>query len=182
MDMKTMKNTFGVTFYLRRYKVYLDGTMPVYARITVNGKRLDISLKRTVADKNWDAGKGMPKGSREKIVKLSNYLERFRSSIVECYQELHLQKKPITLDTIRENVFGKDQEDYTLCKLIAYHNKGEAGILAEGTLKNNYTTERYVHKFLKAQYKATDRYLSELSYNFIMQFERYLRTVKPAKG
>ncbi len=92
MDMKTSNSTFGVTFYLRRYKVNQNGTMPIYMRITVNGKRLDISVKRTVLDRNWNAGKGMAKGSREEVVKLNNYLEKLRSSVVECYQELSLQK------------------------------------------------------------------------------------------
>ena len=94
------------------------------------GKRLDISLKRNITDKNWHAGKGMAKGSREEIVKLNNYLEKFRSSIVECYQELHLQKKLITVEIIKEKIFGNDQQDYTLCKLISYHNTGQIGILA----------------------------------------------------
>ncbi|WP_354335631.1 site-specific integrase [Pedobacter sp. CG_S7] len=178
--MKALNNTFGVTFYLRRYKINNDGTIPIYMRITVNGKRLDISVKRTIADKNWNAGKGMAKGSREEIVKLNNYLEKFRSSIVECYQELHLQKKLITVEIIKEKIFGNDQQDYTLCKLISYHNTGQIGILATGTLKNYYTTERYIHKFLKEQYKTTDKYLTELSYSFILNFERYLRNHKPS--
>ena len=50
--MKALNNTFGVIFYLRRYKINLDGTIPIYLRITVNGKRLEISVKRTVIDKN----------------------------------------------------------------------------------------------------------------------------------
>lgn len=133
--MKVLNNTFGVTFYLRRYKINQDGTIPIYARITVNGKRLDISLKLNVSDKNWNAGKGMYKGSREEIVKLNNYLEKFRSSIVESYQELHLQKKLITVDIIKEKIFGNDQQNFTLCKLINYHNTGQVGILATGTLK-----------------------------------------------
>ena len=65
--MKALNNTFGVIFYLRRYRINQDGTTPIYMRITVNGKRLDISVKRTIVDKNWHAGKGMAKGSREEV-------------------------------------------------------------------------------------------------------------------
>jgi len=180
MDMKALNNTFGVTFYLRRYKINQDGTIPIYLRITVNGKRLDISVKRTVSDKNWNAGKGMAKGSREEFVKLNNYLERLRSSIVECYQELSLQKKLITVEIIKEKVMGDDQKDFTLCKLIEYHNREQVGILAIGTLKNYYTTERYIRKFLKEHYKTPDKYLTELSYSFILNFEHFLRNHKPS--
>ncbi|WP_236581834.1 Arm DNA-binding domain-containing protein [Sphingobacterium spiritivorum] len=91
--MKKAVDTFGITFYLRRYKANQDGAVPIYLRITVNGKRVDISVKRTIEEKNWNSKKGLAKGSREEIVKLNNHLEKLRSSIVECYQELHIQKK-----------------------------------------------------------------------------------------
>ncbi len=177
--MKALNSTFGVTFYLRRYKINQDGTIPIYMRITVNGKRLDISVKRTLSDKNWNAGKGMAKGSRDEVVKLNNFLERLRSSVVECYQELHLQKKLISVEIIKEKVMGDDQKDFTLCKLIEYHNREQVGILAVGTLKNYYTTERYLRKFLIEHYKTPDKYLTELTYSFIMNFEHFLRNHTP---
>ena len=35
--MKTVNNTFGVTFYLKKQKATQAGKAPIYARITVNG-------------------------------------------------------------------------------------------------------------------------------------------------
>ena len=43
--MKTT-NTFGISFYLRRYKIK-DGKVPIYVRITVDGKRTDLALNPT---------------------------------------------------------------------------------------------------------------------------------------
>jgi hypothetical protein len=57
--MKTQNNTFGVIFYLRKYKVGAVGRIPIYARITVNGKRTDVSVKRSIEPGNWNANKGM---------------------------------------------------------------------------------------------------------------------------
>jgi hypothetical protein len=74
--MKTRSNTFGVTFYLRKYKMTTDGKAPIYVRITVNGHRTDLSVKRSIDSANWNAKKGMAKGSREEIAKLNNYLEQ----------------------------------------------------------------------------------------------------------
>jgi hypothetical protein len=83
--MNTVNNTFGVIFYLKKYKATADGKAPIYARITVNGNRIDISVKRSIDPNNWHEGKGMAKGSREEIVKLNNFLEKYRSGIVESY-------------------------------------------------------------------------------------------------
>jgi hypothetical protein len=89
-------NTFGVVFYLKKYKESKDGKTPIYARITVDGRRADISMKRSVEERNWNSQKGMAKGSREEITKLNNYLEKYRSGVVDSFQQLLLQKKPIT--------------------------------------------------------------------------------------
>jgi len=66
--MKTQNNTFGVIFYLRKYKTTNDGKTPIYARITVNGPRTDVSVKRSIDPANWNANRRMAKGSKEEIV------------------------------------------------------------------------------------------------------------------
>ncbi|MBC7391189.1 MAG: hypothetical protein H7329_18440 [Opitutaceae bacterium] len=62
--MKTT-NTFGIIFYLRRYKVK-NGKAPIYARITVDAVRVDISIKMDIEIESWHVGKGMAKGSKHK--------------------------------------------------------------------------------------------------------------------
>ncbi|MBB6129416.1 site-specific integrase [Mucilaginibacter lappiensis] len=180
--MKTMNNTFGVIFYLRKYKATKDGKAPIYARITVNGSRIDLSVKRSIEQDNWNANKGMAKGSREEIVKLNNYLEQYRSGIVESYQELLLQKKLITAELVKDKFIGEDQAEFTLCKLMEYHNSDQGLLLEPGTMKNYYTTQKYIKEFIKERFKTSDKYLSELSYKFITDFEYYLRNRTPEKG
>jgi Phage integrase SAM-like domain len=53
-------------------------------------------------------------------------------------------------------------------------------ILSHGTLKNYFTTSKYLTKFLKAQYKTADVYLADLNYRFICEFELFLRKHTPA--
>lgn len=60
--MKTQHCTFGVIFYLKKQKTTAQGKAPIYARVTVNGKRTEISVKRSVAVSGWDAKKGLAKG------------------------------------------------------------------------------------------------------------------------
>ncbi len=43
-----MNKTFGLLFYLKKSKVDAQGKAPIYLRITIEGKRCEISAKRTV--------------------------------------------------------------------------------------------------------------------------------------
>ena len=64
-------NTFGIQFIVRKNKAK-DGLPPIYARITVDGRRVEISLKRWINQDDWNNSKGMARGSREEI-KLRNH-------------------------------------------------------------------------------------------------------------
>jgi len=178
----TMQNTFGVIFYLKKYKTTCNGKTPIYARITVNGKRSDIAAKRSIKEQHWNAKRGMAKGSKQEINLLNNYLEKFRSGIVESYQTLLLQKKSLTADLIKDKFLGKDEQEFTVQKLIDYHNQQEKASLEWGTMKNYYTTQKYLLQFLKLKMRTDDYLLSELNYKFITDFEIYLRRVKDKNG
>lgn len=110
--MSTTNNTFGVAFYLKKQKTTLAGKSPIYARITVNGKRIEISVKRCIEENNWNPVKGIAKGSREEVTKLNKYLDQFKAGIIDSYQQLALQKKFITAELLKESVTGADQAGF----------------------------------------------------------------------
>lgn len=171
-------NTFGIRFIVRKNKAR-DGMVPVYATVTVNGRRVEISLKQFVSLTSWNVNKGVGKGNNTEILKLNQYLIQVRAKLTECYRELHLQNKPITAESIKNMFLGEDVEQHTLLKLVNYHNETLKDVLAWGTMKNYYTTQRYIQKFLKKRYKSSDITLTDLSYQFISDFEHFLRTYEP---
>jgi site-specific recombinase XerD len=54
-------------------------------------------------------------------------------------------------------------------------------VLKTGTMKNYFTTERYLQKFLWKKKRVKDIYLKQLNFRFITDFEHYLRTYKNSK-
>ncbi|MBS7320751.1 MAG: site-specific integrase [Myroides sp.] len=169
------KNTFGIQFVLRLPKNKKDETATVYARITVNGRRTEISLKSKVSINNWDEAKGRAKGKRQEIVKLNSHMEQVRSLIFDSYQELIQQNKVVSVDAVKAKYLGEDiEEAMTLLKVIEYHKQVAITKLAPGTMKNYYTTESYLKKFIKHQYRKSDITLDELNYKFILDFENFL--------
>lgn len=171
-------NTFGIQFIIRKNKEKED-LAPIYVRITVDARRVEISLKRWINPNDWDSIKGKAKGFKEDAKSLNHYLEEVRTRLVENYQELQVQKQLITADTIKDLFLGLDQKEYTLCKLVEYHNQVMMSTLTWGTMKNYFTTQKYIQKFLKERFRTTDIFLSGLSYKFITDFEFFLRNHKP---
>lgn len=89
-----------------------------------------------------------------------------------------LQKKIITAEAIKNSFQGTDLKEHSLNSLIEYHNTTLKGSLALGTIKNYYTTHKYLPKFMKKKYGISDTYLSELSFKFLTEFEHYLRNYR----
>jgi site-specific recombinase XerD len=175
--MKT-NQTFAVRFLLRPGKGK-DGQSVVFARITVNGKILELSLKQRVDPESWDAAGGCVRKTTPAAKQLNNHIAEIRFRLTECYQQLLLERKIITPDAIKRMFLGEEKAPNTLFSLFEYHNLNMRSVLQPGTLKNYFTTETYLKLFLKQKHKTTDIYLSDLNYQFITEFEFFLRTCKP---
>lgn len=170
------KITFGVHFVLRPNKNKTDGL--VYVRITVGSKRIEISLKKTIQKVNWNKVRGMAKGASSEIKNFNNYLNQVRFKLTEAFHELQINDQEITVERVKSLFLGEEKE-HTLFEIFEYHNTTQKGILVYGTLKNYYTTIKYLKLFLEAQYKRSDINLSKINYKFIVDFETYLRDFKP---
>lgn len=76
-------NTFGIQFIIRVPKNEKTTEAAVYALITVNGRRSEVSLKKKIDPKFWDESKGRAKRKRDESAGLNNYIERIRSIIAD---------------------------------------------------------------------------------------------------
>ncbi|MDT0651870.1 site-specific integrase, partial [Autumnicola edwardsiae] len=174
--MQTSK-TFNIHFWLNSVKKKND-LAPIYARITVDGKRAEISLKRSISVTYWDtrskrANWRVPAGKA-----LNAYLDQVYADLLTCHKQLLAESKYVTAQAIKARYLGEDEQHKTLLQLVSYHNKNMVSILKHGTLKNYFTTERYIKRYLKIKLKTNDIFLKQLSYKFIIDFEQFLRNGK----
>ena len=177
--MKT-KSTFTVIFFTRKSRSNRD-QLSIYVRITVAGKRAEISLKRSLANSQWDANKGRGRGNTEKIRALNAYLDQVYSKLLQSHKELLEEDKIISSDAIKSRYLGEDDNSKTLRELISYHNGNMVRVLKAGTMKNYCTTEKYLHKFLLKKRRLKNIYLKQVNFRFISEFEHYLRNCKNSK-
>ena len=175
--MKT-SSTFSILFWADFSRAKNDQAS-IYARITVNGKRATISLKRKVLVSDWDVHKNRARGTNQKSRILNSYLDETYNHLFKCYRDLMNEHKLITAQVVKARYFGNDENNRSITDIINYHNEDMVNKLKWGTQKNYYTTQSYISKFLSKSYKTTDLYLRELDYHFIIKFEKYLRDYIP---
>lgn len=169
--------TFSVMFFVRKHHNEPE-TLFIYARITVDGKRTEISLKRSIPVNHWDTSKGRAKGTIPEIRSLNQYLDQVYSKFLECHKQLSAENKVISAHTIKARFYGRDTYQKTLKDLIAYHNTTMTTVLKPGTMKNYYTTANYLNEFLESNLGVDDIRLSQLDYKFITDFEHFIRTYR----
>lgn len=175
--MKT-STTFSILFWADFSRAKNDQAS-IYARITVNGKRATISLKRKVLVSDWDVHKNRARGTNQKSRILNSYLDETYNHLFKCHRDLMNEHKLITAQVVKARYFGNDENNRSITDIINYHNEDMVNKLKWGTQKNYYTTQNYISKFLLKLYKTTDLYLRELDYHFIIKFEKYLRDYVP---
>ncbi|MFH1295827.1 MAG: phage integrase SAM-like domain and Arm DNA-binding domain-containing protein [Bacteroidota bacterium] len=175
-----MQHSLSILFYLRKSKENKQGEAPVYLRITVNGKRVDLSTNRFISDDQWDNGSGRVKGFKEDAKVLNNYLSGLENKVYQEYNILISKQEPISPEILRNQILGIQEEQRTFMELIRFHTqqiKEQIGNgFSEGTYKRYIVTIGKLEKFLLFQYKKSDIALASLNHEFITNFEYYLKT------
>jgi hypothetical protein len=106
--MKTSQS-FGIHFTIRGYQAK-EGKAPLYAVVTVNKERVLIGLKQKVNVKNWDSGKGAPRGNREDVKQMNAYLGEVRLALGNCYKELQLKGRLPSASAVKSLYLGEAEE------------------------------------------------------------------------
>lgn len=172
------QSTFSVLFwiYSKRAK---NNLATIYARITINGRKLNISLKRKADVDLWDPKKQRVSGKSQNSKELNQFLDQEHSKLFQCYQELRVEGKVISPENIKSRYFGDREHLFSLEDMFKYHNENMFSKLKNNTSRLYITSQNYIRKFIKKEYGRKDFYLKELDYSFIIKFENYLRAVRP---
>lgn len=152
-----------------------DDLAPIYARVTVDGKRAEISLQREASVTYWDTKSKRTASRTPEGNALNDYLDQVYAKLLDCHKQLSFDYKLITAKSIKARFVGEGERHKTLLDLVTYHNENLVGILKPGTLKNYFTTEKYLKRFLVQKKRTNDIYLKQLTFSFIIDFEQYLR-------
>ena len=174
--------TFKLAFYVKRTKALKDGTIPVYARIIINGKSSEFGLQRNVNPDGWDSQKGRAIPNSKQNKELNNYLEAVKGNIFVKKRELEEQGKILSAEVLKKAYLGIDESNLNLLAIFKDHNDKckllENIDFAPGTVERYETCFKHVKDFMKKKYRKNDMPLNEVTPMFISDFELYLKTTR----
>lgn len=153
-------------------------TAPIYVRITVNGKRVEFSTDLYYPIDEWNSKISRAMGRNADARALNNELDNIYVEIKKSYESLVKEGRYVTAQMVKARYLGTDHSGETILGLSKYHYDKNIGKLKNGTLKNYKTTERYLRDFLIKDLKIPDLPLDYIRFEFIVDFEAFLRKPK----
>ncbi|MBE8712698.1 recombinase [Sphingobacterium sp. KB22] len=177
-----MKTNFSLLFYLKKPKKFSGGNVPIYVRITVNGKRAELATGRNCNPERWNSKAGKAKGTNEESRLLNTHLDHLQISIYQAYESLIREQENITAETIKNRFAGKSLDSHTLLEAVKDHNNKMKSLVGKefalGTWKRYKVLESHLKSFMQFTYSLNDIAVKKIDQSFITDFDFYLRSKK----
>ena len=177
------RTTFCLLFYIRRTKLNRNGEAPIMMRITVNGVRVDASVKKTILPEFWSAAKGKALEKKREYKELNLYLDSIRLRIMKIQRELEIEEVSVSANSVLARFQGKDAPvQRTLFEVFREHNDKCIQLsgtdMAPATVQRYETSLKHTRDFVWETYHKKDVLLDEVSRQFIEDYEFWLKTEK----
>ncbi|GAA3554112.1 site-specific integrase [Snuella lapsa] len=175
-----MKNTFSLLFFIKKSKADRTGRANIYLRITVNGQRAELSIRRKILVNFWNADSNLAKGNSKESQDINRYITTIKNKIYSIEQQYISNGKPITAVSLRDSYLGKDSNKKMLLEIFEDHNKKVNKLIgsdfALGTAERYRTAKKHVAEYILKEYRAQDILVKDIDHKFITGFEYYLKT------
>ncbi|MFN3752570.1 site-specific integrase [Flavobacterium sp.] len=177
-----MKAKVSILFYAKRAKTNVNGLVPIYSRITVNGKRIELTTGRFVELAKWSADAGKMKGTTDEARSINNQLDILKMKIIDAQMELIHKNIPVTSESLKLKLLGSNERARMLVPIFQDHNNKIKELIgkeyAAGTLERYTTSLKHTIEFLEWKYKVSDIDIKQIDHAFITDYEFYLRSVR----
>ncbi len=177
-----MQPSFSVLFYPKGSNIDKKGMIPIYLRITVNGKRSEFSIRRKVILTKWNSEGGKIRGTTADVRQLNRYMDSIKSKVYKIQEKLSEEESLITADIIKSIYLGRTIKHKMLLEIFQSHNgkieKLVGKEFAPGTIERYKTAKKHVENYIKQDYNLIDIPVKDVDYKFISGFEYYLKTTR----
>ncbi len=176
-----MELNYSLLFYLKKPKNYASGNIPVYMRFTVGGITKECATTRTADPEKWCSKTNRESGKNETSKSLNFHLDDLQKRTDEAHAQLVRDRKTITAEALRDKFLGRDRPKKVLqlLEIFRLHNKQMKELIGiefeENTLKGYHTCLHHLTGFIGKNYKSADLTIDLLDYNFINDFNHYLK-------
>jgi site-specific recombinase XerD len=175
------KQTFSILFWIEKSRVS-DGKASLYARVTVSGKRAEIATHRKVPVHGWNSEAQLLSSNSPGAKDLNNYLTIVKAKLLNCQSKLEARGIVITAESLKKEYSGVVERPRMFIEIVQQHNNDIKTLIGKDYSKATWvkynTTQKHILEFLKWKYSVTDINLTNLNFEFINDFEFYLKSQK----
>ncbi|MHB8208663.1 site-specific integrase [Mucilaginibacter sp.] len=176
-----MELNYSLLFYLKKPKNYTSGPIPAYMRFTINGIPKECATTRTADPEKWYAKTGRETGKTEPSRSLNFHLDDLQQKVHNVHAQMVRDDDEITASSLRDKFLGRDKPQNVpqLLEIFRLHNTQMEELIGkefeENTLKGYRTCLLHLTGYIQKKYKSGDLAIKRLDYNFINDFNHYLK-------
>lgn len=124
-----MKTNFSMLLYTKKQRNYKSGLSLIYLRITVDGKRSEVTTGRDCNPENWNSKSGRVLGTKEDIKSLNAFLDNLKAKVYDAHRHLSENDKIITADSLKNQLLGKAEKPRMLIEIFFDLNNKMAALI-----------------------------------------------------
>jgi len=176
-----LQNSFGFTFFLKA-SAKKENVRAIYLRITIDGMSKEISTKQKWDVTRWNQKADRAVGTREDARVLNLLLDSLELKINQFRIDSINDGEIITAQKLMDYIQGKSTSRAKVLEEFSRHNQEILALVpteyAMGTYERFVTARSHVKDFIAFKYNADDLEFRELNFEFIKDYEFYLKTVR----
>lgn len=166
--------------WLRTDKVNKQGQVVVSCRLTVAGKRAEITTNIKVRPEDWDGVRKRVKGSTSAARTANASLVKMQDQITDVWADLERQQRPVTAQSLARvyRANGSTLNLLDLCEAFTAERMGLVGLeIAAATLKCSTSRFNRLREFLK-QVSMSELRPEEFTHSVADKFLHWLLTAR----
>ena len=173
--MKTEK--MKVLLYLKKSGLDKSGKAPIMGRITVGRSIAQFSCKLSCDPNLWNPRESRMDGKSREAVEVNGRLENLLLSIQSAYQSLLTRGCPFDATDVKEQFQGSVQIRCMLIEkldMLIKEKESHIGVdIRKESIASYHSTRIHLQEFIQKKYKVSDLAFSQLTENFIHEFQQY---------
>ncbi len=177
-----MKTKITLHFYAKSTKANANGLLPIYVRLTVDGKRLEFSTKKFVEKSKWSNELSKMKGTTEEARSINSYLDLIKSKVLDAQMELIHRNQTLSIENFKSKLLGTEERQKMLVPIFKDHNNKIKELIgkeyAPGTLERYTTSLKHTIEFMQWKYNISDIDITKIDHAFVTDYEFWLRSVR----
>ena len=166
-----------VLLYLKKSGIDKSGKAPIMGRITLGRSIAQFSCKLSCNPGLWNPRESRMNGKSREAVEINGKLENLLLSIQSAYQSLIAKGQPFDATDVKELFQGSVQARCRLIErldMLIKEKESHIGVdIRKESMASYHSTRIHLQEFIQAKYKVSDLAFSQLTENFIHEFQQY---------